>query len=82
MKGVSSSAMPRTVGSAMWWENPVVHAGVEHGVSGVDAHAAGVGAGVALADAFVVLGGNERGYVFTVRKAEEADFVALKGTPR
>ena len=47
-------------------ENPFVHAGFEHGVGGVDAHAAGIGAGVALANAFVVLCGDEGGNVLAV----------------
>ena len=52
--------------------------GIEHGIGGVDAHAAGVGAGVALADALVVLRGNKRRDVLAVAKAEEADLVAFK----
>ena len=39
--------------------DPVDHLRLEHGVSGVDAHAAGVGAGVVLADAFVILRGQK-----------------------
>ena len=59
-------------------QDPFGHAGLEHRVGGVDAHAAGVGAGVALADAFVVLRGNQRGHVFAVGQAEKADLVAFE----
>ena len=59
-------------------ENPFVHAGFEHGVGGVDAHAAGIGAGVALANAFVILCGDKGGNVFAVGEAEVADFFAFE----
>ncbi len=59
-------------------QNPLGHGGIEERIGGVDAHAAGVGAGVALADALVVLRGNERRDVLAVTEAEEADLVALE----
>jgi hypothetical protein len=59
-------------------QNPLGHAGLEQRVGGVDAHAAGVGAGVALADALVILRGRERRDVLAVAEAEEADLVAFE----
>ncbi len=59
-------------------QNPLRHGGIEQRIGGVDAHAAGVGAGVALADALVVLRGNERRHVLAVAEAEEADLVAFE----
>ena len=59
-------------------QNPLGHGGVEKRIGGVDAHAAGVGAGVALADALVILRGNERRHVLAVAEAEKADLVALE----
>ena len=52
-------------------QNPLRHGGIEQLVSGVDAHAAGVGAGVALADALVVLGGNQRRHMLAVAQARK-----------
>ena len=46
-------ACDRGFGNVM--QNPLRHGGIEKRISGVDAHAAGVGAGVALADALVIL---------------------------
>ncbi len=62
----------------MWCRIHSVIAGVEHVVGGVNAHAAGVGAGVALADALVVLRRSQRSNVLAVAEAEEADLVAFE----
>ena len=58
-------------------QNPLGHGGIEKRIGGVDAHTAGVGAGVAFADALVILRGNERRHVLAVAEAEKADLVAL-----
>ena len=52
--------------------------GWKGGDGAVGAHAAGVGAGVAVADALVVLGGTEQEGVFSVAEGEEGDFFALQ----
>ena len=62
----------------MWRRIHSAHRGIEHGIGGVDAHAAGVGTGVALADALVVLRGHKRRHVLAVAQAEKADLVAFK----
>ena len=51
-------------------------AGVSDAVGGVGAHAAGVGAGVAFADALVVLGGGDLDGVGAVAEGEEGELFA------
>ena len=58
--------------------DPVSHLRLKHGVSGVDAHAAGVGAGIVFADAFVVLRGCEGRDVGAVTEADKADLFAFE----
>ena len=58
--------------------DPLGHLRLEHGVSGVGAHAAGVEAGVVFADALVVLCREKRGDVGAVTETNEADFFALE----
>ena len=53
-------------------------AGIEHGVCGVDTHAAGVGPGVPLADALVVLRRDEGRTVLAVAKAKETHLLAFE----
>ena len=57
--------------------NPLRHARLQHLVCGVDAHAACIWPGIALANALVVLRGNQRHRMLAVTQAEKADLVAL-----
>src|ERR1022692_2465327 len=57
-------------------QNPLLHTGFEHFICGIGTHAASVRPCVALADAFVVLGGSKRRHMLAVGEAEEADLVA------
>ena len=57
-------------------EEPLAHGGGGDAVGGVGAHAAGVGAGVAFADALVVLGGGDLDGVSAVAEGEEGELFA------
>ncbi len=59
-------------------EQPLLHGLGEERVRRVGAHAAGVGAGVAFADALVVLRGGEEDGVPAVTEGEEGELVAVK----
>ena len=57
-------------------DEPLGELGGHEGVGGVGSHAAGVRAGVAFADALVVLGGGDRDGVGSVAEGEEGELVA------
>ena len=57
-------------------EEPLAHGRGDDAVGGVGAHAAGVGAGVAFADAFVVLRGGDLDGVCAVAEGEEGELFA------
>ncbi len=57
-------------------EKPLTHGGGGNAVSGVGAHAAGVRAGVAFADALVVLGRGDLDGVRAITEGEEGEFFA------
>ncbi len=57
-------------------EEPLAHGGGGDAVGGIGAHAAGVGAGVAFADALVILGGGDFDGVGAVAEGEEGELFA------
>src|SRR5690606_9777807 len=58
--------------------NTLVHFGGNHRCRGVGAHAAGIGAGVIVADPFVVLAGGHGQDVLAVHHDDEAGFLAFQ----
>ena len=78
VNGTFSSAMPRTVGSAMWCRIHSVMVGSSMSLGRVHAHAAGVRPRVAFADSLVILRRNQRRHVLAVAEAQKAQFLALQ----
>ena len=76
LKGVPRAAMPRTVGQMISSIVRRVISGVITGRRRIGAHAAGVGALLAVEDALVVLGGGQRQRVRAVDQGEEARLLA------
>ena len=74
--------MPRTVGAMTSRITRCVHLGRHHRRRRVGAHAAGVGAAVAVEDALVVLARGERQHVLAVHHHDEARLLACPGIPR
>src|SRR5690606_24653953 len=58
--------------------HPLVDRIGDHGRRGVGAHAAGVGAGVAVADALVILAGSHGQHVAAIDHDDEAGFLAIE----
>ncbi len=61
---------------------PIAHVVIDEAGAGVGAHASGVGAGVAISDAFVVLRGNQRCHPFAVADDQKADLLALRNSSK
>ena len=53
-------------------DEPLAHVVIEEGGGRVGAHASGVGAGIAIADALVVLGGDQGDNALAIAEAEES----------
>ena len=77
-KGVPSRAISSTTTWATFLSSHSLHCRGKEAVGGVGAHAAGVGAGVAFADALVVLRGGEGDCVFAVAEGEEGELFAFE----
>ena len=82
LNGVPRAAMAATVGRMISSMVRAIIASRHHRGRRVGAHAAGVGTGVAVADALVVLGGGERERGLAVDEGEEARLLAVAGIPR
>ncbi len=78
LNGVPRLAIAATVGSMISRMVRSIIAGVMTGGRRVGAHAAGVGAGVAVADALVILRGRQRQRVLAVDEGEEARLLAFE----
>ena len=77
-KGEPSLAILSTTGCATLAMQPLFQFGAHQAVRGVGPHASGVGAGVALADALVVLRCGQCNRVFSVAEGEEGELLAFE----
>ncbi len=59
-------------------EEPIAHGVVNQCRRGIGAHTAGIGAGVALAQALVVLRGGQRHYPLAIAEHQERNFLAFE----